>query len=78
MATIEDKIMDYARLHRDFHQDALAMTAAEEEWDCQIETVFRTLRKLGEDKKLEHLGKGYWKLKRAQDDKSEALTKWFT
>ena len=68
--------MDYARLHRDFHQDALALTAANEEWDCQIETVFRTLRKLAEEGKLKHLGRGLWKFEHPKDDESEVLTKW--
>ena len=68
--------MDYARLHREFHQDALALTVAEEEWDCQIETVFRTLRKLAEEGKLIHLGKGTWRFAHPKDDDSEVLTKW--
>jgi len=74
--TIREKIMDYARLHREFHQDALAVAAANEEWDCQIETIFRTLRTLGEDEKLEHMGKGIWKLMHPHDEKLEVLTQW--
>jgi len=74
--TITDKVMEYARQHRDFHQDALAIVAANEEWDCQIETVFRTLRTLAQEGKLEHVGRGYWKLLHPHDEKSERLTTW--
>jgi len=77
--TISYRILEYARLHKTFHQDEIALLAANEEWNCQIETIFRTLRKLAEDEnaRVRHVGGGYWKYLLPHDDKTESLTQWF-
>jgi len=62
---------------RVIHQDDVVRKLLKAGVEFNIETVFRTLRKLAEDGKIKAAGGGFYK-KLVEDESSERLTKWFS
>lgn len=69
------KIEEIVRSERVIHQDDVVHKLSRLGEKFNIETVFRTLRKLATDGKVASVGGGWYK-KESEDKTSEKITKW--
>jgi Fe2+ or Zn2+ uptake regulation protein len=71
---LEEKIMGYLRAGRIVNKEELAVHLRNT-MEANMETVFRTLRRLAEEGKIVYVGDGNYRYE-LKDDKTESLTKW--
>jgi Fe2+ or Zn2+ uptake regulation protein len=72
---LEAQIMERMKIQRLISKEKLALEL-HESVNANLETVFRTLRRLAEEKKITYIGGGYYRYNFPKDDKTRSLTKW--